>query len=87
MRESELLVSYQKHFNKVVQMGNQQRSSPHTIELMNKIENGALGKTYKATAFYHSNRPRVPNQVLSPIPDGLDWKLFQGPALRRGLYF
>lgn len=87
MKESELLVLYQKYFNKVVQMGNQQRSSPHTIELINKIKEGALGKTYKATAFYHSNRPRVPNQVFVPIPKGLDWNLFQGPAVRREYTF
>ena len=87
MKESELLVSYQKYFDKVVQMGNQQRSSPHTIELMDKINQGALGKTYKATAFYHSNRPRVPNQVLAPVPEGLDWDLFQGPAVRREYTF
>ena len=68
-------------------MGNQQRSSPHTIELMDKINQGALGKTYKATAFYHSNRPRVPNQVLAPVPEGLDWDLFQGPAVRRKYTF
>ena len=70
MNESDLLVDYQKYFKKVVQMGNQQRSSPHTIELMQKIKDGEIGKTYKATAFYHSNRPRVPNQVLAPVPDG-----------------
>ena len=87
MKESELLVSYQKYFDKVVQMGNQQRSSPHTIELMDKINQGALGNTYKATAFYHSSRPRVPNQVLAPVPEGLDWDLFQGPAVRREYTF
>ena len=87
MKESSLLVSYQKHFNKVVQMGNQQRSSLHTIELINKIRQGEIGETYKATAFYHSNRPRVPNQLIAPIPDGLDWSLFQGPAIRRKYTF
>ena len=87
MKESSLLVSYQKYFNKVVQMGNQQRSSLHTIELIDKIRQGEIGETYKATAFYHSNRPRVPNQLIAPIPDGLDWNLFQGPAIRRKYTF
>ena len=83
MNESDLLVDYQNYFKKVVQMGNQQRSSPHTIELMQKIKDGEIGNTYKATAFYHSNRPRVPNQVLASVPQGLNWNLFQGPAVRR----
>ena len=87
MEESSLLIKYQKYFNKVVQMGNQQRSSPHTIEFIDKLREGVLGETYRATAFYHSNRPRVPNQVLEPVPAGLDWDLFQGPAVRREYTF
>ena len=87
MNESDLLVDYQKYFKKVVQMGNQQRSSPHTIELMQKIKDGEIGNTYKSTAFYHSNRPRVPNQVLASVPQGLNWNLFQGPAVRREYTF
>ena len=62
MYENEILVDYQKYFNKKIQMGNQQRSSPHTIDLVNKIKDGLIGQTYKAVAYYHNNRPRVPNQ-------------------------
>ena len=83
MWESEMLVKAQKKYNKVVQMGNQQRSSAHTIEIMNEIHNGAIGKPYKAVAFYTNGRGRVPNQKPAPVPEGLDWGLFQGPAPRR----
>ena len=54
-----------------------------TIDLMNKLRNGVIGETYKALAFYHNNRPEVPNQKVVPIPSGLDWDEFQGPAVRR----
>jgi predicted dehydrogenase len=83
MYENEQLVKAAKYFNKVVQMGNQQRSSGHTIEIINEIHNGIIGKPYKAVAFYVNGRGEVPLQKAAPIPEGLDWNLWQGPAPRR----
>jgi len=82
-REGELLVDYQKRYNKVVQMGNQQRSSLQSQEIIKEIHNGIIGDVYNAVAFYTSKRGRVPNQVSAPPPEGLDWDLFQGPSPRR----
>jgi predicted dehydrogenase len=83
MYENEQLVKAAKQYNKVVQMGNQQRSSGHTIEIINEIHNGLIGKPYKAVAFYNNRRGQVPLQKPAPIPTGLDWDLWQGPAPRR----
>jgi predicted dehydrogenase len=83
MFENELLVEAQKKYDRVVQMGNQQRSSFHTIQVINAIHNGEIGIPYKAIAFYTNNRGHVPVQKPAPVPDGLDWELFQGPAPRR----
>ncbi len=82
-REGELLVEFQKKYNKVIQMGNQQRSAPESQEIIKEIHNGAIGKAYKAIAFYASARGEVPLQKKAPVPDGLDWELWQGPAPRR----
>ncbi|MCF8380400.1 MAG: Gfo/Idh/MocA family oxidoreductase [Bacteroidales bacterium] len=83
MFENELLVEAQKKYNRVVQMGNQQRSSLHTIQVIQAIHDGVIGVPYKATAFYTNNRGRVPLQKPASVPGGLDWELFQGPAPRR----
>ncbi|MEA1787098.1 Gfo/Idh/MocA family oxidoreductase [Arenibacter sp. GZD96] len=83
MHENTLLVQAAKKFNKVVQMGNQQRSSDHTIEIIKEIHSGIIGKPYKAVAFYTNQRGEVPVQKKAAIPQGLDWDLFQGPAPRR----
>ncbi|WP_194766281.1 Gfo/Idh/MocA family protein [Tamlana sp. I1] len=83
MYENELLVAAQKKYDKFVQMGNQQRSSVESKAVINDILEGAIGKTYKATAFYINKRGAVPNQTKSAAPEGLDWDLFQGPAPRR----
>ena len=83
MEENELLVKVANKYSKVVQMGNQQRSSAHTQQVIQKIHNGAIGQAYKAIAFYSNGRGEVPHQKKSSIPEGLDWNLWQGPAVHR----
>jgi predicted dehydrogenase len=83
MRENEWIVAAQQKYNRLVQMGTQQRSSAHTIEIIGEIHNGIIGNPYKAVAFYTASRGVVPVQKSVPVPDGLDWDLFQGPAPRR----
>jgi len=81
--EAEIMVSRQKQSGKIVQMGNQQRSSDHTIEIINDIHKGVIGKPYKALAFYSNRRGEVPKQVKQKPPSDLNWDLFQGPAPRQ----
>src|SRR5690625_264707 len=80
--ESELLVEAQQKYDKVVQMGNQQRSAAHTIEIIDEIHTGAIGDAYKAVAFYNNSRGEVPNPDQHDPPEDLNWELFQGPAPR-----
>ncbi|MBN8825277.1 MULTISPECIES: Gfo/Idh/MocA family oxidoreductase [unclassified Spirosoma] len=81
-REGEILVEYQKKYGKVIQMGNQQRSAVESIDIINQIHKGVIGTAYKAVAFYVANRGEVPVPKAAPVPQGLDWELFQGPAPR-----
>lgn len=83
MAENELLVAAQKKYDRVVQMGNQQRSAEHTIDIIKEIHNGIIGTPHKAVAFFVNKRGEVPLQKPAAIPTGLDWELFQGPAVRR----
>jgi predicted dehydrogenase len=80
--EGELLVAAQKKYGKVVQMGNQQRSAPESVDIITQIHNGVIGTPYKALAFFSSTRGEVPVPQKANVPDGLDWDLFQGPAPR-----
>jgi predicted dehydrogenase len=81
--EGELLIDFQKKYNKILQMGNQQRSSGNTIEVIKAIHNGIIGKPYKAIAYYNNKRGVVPISKAAPAPEGLDWELWQGPAPRK----
>ena len=81
--EGAMLVQAQKKYGKLVQMGTQQRSSPHTIEIVDKIHNGAIGRAYYAKAWYSNVRKAIGEGKEVPVPPQLDWDLFQGPAPRR----
>lgn len=81
-REGELLIAYQKKYNKVVQMGAQQRSAQTSQEIIKEIHGGAIGEAFHAVAFYSNSRGRVPAANNVPVPEWLDWELFQGPAPR-----
>jgi predicted dehydrogenase len=80
--EGALLVQAQQKYGKLVQMGTQQRSSPHTIEIVDKIHNGLIGRAYYAKAWYSNTRKSIGFGKEVPVPATLDWDLWQGPAPR-----
>lgn len=81
--EGALLVEAQKKYGKLVQMGTQQRSSPHTIEIVDKIHNGLIGRAYFAKTWYSNVRKSIGHGKVVPVPATLDWDLWQGPAPRQ----
>jgi predicted dehydrogenase len=82
-REGELLLQAQKKYGKQVQLGDQQRSSTHTIEVMAKIKAGLIGRPYFAKAWYSNARKGIGVGKPASVPPELDWDLWQGPAPRR----
>ncbi len=81
--EGALLVQAQQKYQKLVQMGTQQRSSPHTIEIVDKIHNGVIGRAYFAKAWYSNVRKSIGTGKEVSVPAQLDWDLWQGPAPRQ----
>jgi predicted dehydrogenase len=83
-REGELLVEAQKKYGKLVQVGDQQRSSEHTIRIVGQIHGGLIGRAYYAKTWYCNPRKSMGTGKPAPVPDFLDWDLWQGPAPRTG---
>ena len=81
--EGVMLVQAQQKYGKLVQMGTQQRSSPHTIEIVQKIHDGIIGKPYFAKAWYSNVRKSIGTGKEVLVPAQLDWDLWQGPAPRQ----
>jgi predicted dehydrogenase len=83
--EGEALIAAQQRTGRVLQVGNQQRSSVETRQLAELIKGGALGDIYEAQTWYANNRTSIGRgQPVAP-PAHLDWNLWQGP-LPRGPY-
>jgi predicted dehydrogenase len=81
-REGELLIEAQHKYNKLVQVGDQQRSSPHSIRIVGEIHQGRIGRAYYAKAWYSNTRKSMGIGKVVPVPDYLNWDLWQGPAPR-----
>ncbi len=80
--EAELIVQAQKRYGKVVQMGNQYRSSEHTQQAIMDIADGMIGEPYYAKTFYANARGPIGHGQIAPVPEWLDYELWQGPAPR-----
>src|SRR5260370_4597075 len=78
-----MLVEAQQKYGRLVQMENQQRCSPHSIEIVEKIHGGLIGRPYLAKAWYSNVRKSIGTGKEAPVPAQLDWELWQGPAPRR----
>ena len=81
--EGALLVKAQQKFQKHVQQGTQQRSCARTIEAIDKIHNGLIGRPYFAKGWYSNSRKSIGTGKEVPVPPQLDWDLWQGPAPRK----
>jgi len=84
--EGEMLVAAQKKYAKIVQMGNQQRSSVETMEVIRGIREGIIGEVYKAYTWYANHRGSIGHGKEAPVPAWLDWDLWQGPAPRKAYH-
>jgi predicted dehydrogenase len=70
-----------KH-NRIVQMGVQQRQGEAFREAAEIVQSGQLGKVTHVVLQFGGSYG-VPPGPAEPVPEGLNWDLFQGPAPKR----
>lgn len=80
--ENEMLIRAAAKYNKLVQVGNQRRSWPNVIKAIEEIKNGVIGNVYYGKGWYTNNRGSIGIGKVVPVPEWLDWELWQGPAPR-----
>ena len=66
--------------NRVVQLGTQQRSGAHFQEAAKIVQDGQLGKVTHAVIQFPGSGYGTAPEAEAPVPEGLNWDLFQGPA-------
>lgn len=82
-QEGEWMVAAARKHKRTVQLGTQRRSEPAYIEGIAKVHSGAIGKPLLARAAYYNPRPTIGTGKTAPLPEWLDYSLWQGPAPER----
>ena len=79
------MVAAARKYNRVVQAGTWQRSGEHFQKACEIVRSGQLGKVTFARTWIYSNEPRegIGNPVDGPVPAGLNWDMWLGPARQR----
>ncbi len=80
-RLNAMLDAYTKG-KQVVQIGTHQRSWDHFIEAKKVVDDGTLGKVTQVVIVQPGSYAR-PKEAEAPVPAGLDWDMWQGPAPKR----
>jgi predicted dehydrogenase len=68
---------------RIVQIGMQGRTIAHKQRAIELLTGGAIGKVYMARGICFKRRPSIGHTPAEPVPPGLDWDLFLGPAPMR----
>ena len=81
--EGRKLVEAATKYGRIVQHGVQLRSSVAIQEAIQHLRDGLIGKVYMARGTVYKWRADIGNLGNSPVPQGLNWDLWQGPAPAR----
>ncbi len=84
--EGRRMVEAARKYRRVVQAGTQKRSAPWVAEAVNRVRNGSIGKVGMARAWIHQVRPNIGHGKPGPVPAGVDYAMWQGPAPDRPFY-
>ena len=81
--EGEMMVAAARKNNRVVQMGNQRRTWPAIIEAIERVKGGDIGKVTYARSWYNNARGSIGKGKQVPVPEHLNYDIWQGPAPER----
>jgi predicted dehydrogenase len=79
IREGRAMVDAIRRYGRVFQGGLQQRSSPEFIRASALVRSGAIGKVQVVYIVFPGASSDV-SLPTEPVPEGLDWDLWLGPA-------
>ena len=83
VHEGERMVEVARQTGRMVQIGSQGRSIPHKMKAMQLLRDGVIGKVYMAKGLCFKRRKSIGHKPDEPVPPGLNWDMFLGPAPMR----
>jgi predicted dehydrogenase len=81
--EGHQMIAAARKYKKMMQVGSQSRSIPHKMEAMKLLQEGVIGKIYLAKALCFKRRKSIGKTPAQPVPPGINWDMFLGPAPMR----
>lgn len=81
--EGRKMVEAATKYDRIVQHGVQLRSSPAVQEAVQLMRDGYIGRVYMARGLVFRWRGDIGDKGFSPVPSGLDYDLWTGPAPKR----
>lgn len=81
--EGRQMVAAARKYNRMVQHGTQNRSSPNIREGIEKLKEGAIGELYMARGLDYKIRPNLGAMKPTEQPEGLNWDQWLGPKAMR----
>jgi predicted dehydrogenase len=81
--EGRKMVEAAKKYSRIVQHGVQLRSSEAIQEAVQHLRKGVIGNVYMARGLVFRWRPSIGHKDEEPVPAGLDYNLWTGPARMR----
>jgi predicted dehydrogenase len=81
--EGQRMLQVANETKRMVQVGSQHRSMPFKIRAMQALRDGIIGKVYLAKGLCFKRRQSIGHKPDSPVPPGVNWDLFLGPAPMR----
>ena len=84
IEECNIMIKAAQRYNRVIQVGQWQRSDPHWQDAVNFVQSGKLGKIRTIRVFsYQGWCPSIPVKPDEPVPAGVDYDMWLGPAPKR----
>ena len=81
--EGAQMIEVARRTHRIVQAGSQGRSIPHKIKAIQLVHDGVIGEVYLSRGLCYKLRPSIGHRDDSPVPAGLNWDMFLGPAPNR----
>jgi len=78
--EGRKMVQAARKYNRIVQIGTQHRSNRMTQKAVELLHQGVIGDIYMGRGTVYRLRGNIGTKPDGPVPEGVNWDLFRGPA-------
>jgi predicted dehydrogenase len=80
LEEGRKMVEAARKYNRIVQIGTNYRANRITQKALKLLQDGIIGDIYMGRATVFGHRGNIGRVANSPVPQGVNWDLYRGPA-------